>query len=66
MNLLGVWAGVNLMQRAAGRRYNNSTMLAKLHSFTLLGIDADKEYADPLGRPVPLVNGGKVIPGLLA
>lgn len=33
---------------------------------TLMGTDADKEYADPLGRPVPLVNGGKLIPGLIA
>jgi hypothetical protein len=41
-----------------------SDLLRTIH--TLLGIDADKEYADPLGRPVPLVNGGKIIPGLLA
>ena len=41
-----------------------SDLLRTIH--TLLGIDADKEYADALGRPVPLVNGGKVIPGLLA
>ncbi len=34
--------------------------------YTLMGIDSDTEYADPLGRPVPLVNGGKLIPGLLA
>jgi hypothetical protein len=38
-------------------------LLRTIH--TLLGIDADKEYADPLGRPVPLVNGGKLIPGLV-
>lgn len=38
-----------------------------LHTIhTLLGIDSAKEYADPLGRPVPLVDGGKLIPGLLA
>ncbi len=40
-----------------------SDLLRTIH--TLLGIDADKEYPDPLGRPVPLVNGGKLIPGLL-
>lgn len=39
-------------------------LLRTIH--TLLGIDPDKEYADPLGRPVPLVNGGKLIPGLIA
>ena len=39
-------------------------LLRTIH--TLLGIDADKEYADPLGRPVPLVSGGKLIPGLIA
>lgn len=39
-------------------------LLRTIH--TLLGIDCDKEYADPLGRPVPLVNGGKLIPGLIA
>lgn len=33
---------------------------------TLLGIDPEKEHPDPLGRPVPIVNGGKVIPGLIA
>ena len=33
---------------------------------TLLGIDSHKEYEDPLGRPVPLVDGGKLIPGLIA
>ena len=39
-------------------------LLRTIH--TLLGIDADKEYPDPLGRPVPLVNGGRVIPDLIA
>ena len=39
-------------------------LLRTIH--TLLGIDADKEYEDPLGRPVPLVSGGKLIPGLIA
>jgi len=33
---------------------------------TLLGIDSTKEHPDPLGRPVPIVNGGTVIPGLIA
>lgn len=33
---------------------------------TLMGINADKEYYTPLGRPVPVVDGGRVIPGLLA
>lgn len=32
---------------------------------SLLGIDAHKTYADPLGRPVPLVDGGHMIPGLI-
>lgn len=41
-----------------------SDVLRTIHS--LMGIDADKEYPDPLGRPVPLVNGGKLIPGLIA
>jgi hypothetical protein len=27
----------------------------------LLGIDPDKTYYGPLGRPVPIVDGGKVI-----
>ena len=30
----------------------------------LMGIDSDKVYYGPLGRPVPIVNGGKVIEGL--
>ncbi len=34
--------------------------------YTILGVDADKEYQSPIGRPVKVVNGGKLIPGLLA
>ena len=41
-----------------------SDVLRTIH--TLMGIDSDKAYPDPLGRPVPLVNGGKLIPGLIA
>src|SRR5439155_20918987 len=41
-----------------------SDFLHTVHA--LLGIDSDKEYPDPLGRPVPIVNGGKLIPGLIA
>src|SRR4029077_708517 len=37
-----------------------SDLLHTIH--TLLGIDSKKEYLDPLGRPVPLVDGGKLIP----
>jgi hypothetical protein len=33
--------------------------------FTLMGIDCDKTYLTPLGRPVPVVDGGKVIAGLV-
>ncbi len=39
-------------------------LLRTIH--TLMGIDSSKEYPDPLGRPVPIVNGGKLIPGLIA
>lgn len=41
-----------------------SDILRTIH--TLLGIDSDKEYPDPLGRPLPIVNGGRVISELLA
>ena len=34
--------------------------------FYLMGVDADKVYHTPLGRPVPIVNGGKRIDELLA
>lgn len=34
--------------------------------FHLLGIDCDKTYYTPLGRPVPIVNGGKRIDEVLA
>ncbi len=34
--------------------------------FHLLGVDADKIYHTPLGRPVPLVNGGQRIDEVLA
>ena len=33
--------------------------------FHLMGVDADKTYLTPLGRPVPVVNGGKVIDELI-
>ena len=33
--------------------------------FHLLGIDSDKTYYTPLGRPVPIVNGGRVIQELI-
>ena len=31
----------------------------------LMGIDPDRTYLGPLGRPVPIVDGGKVIHGLI-
>lgn len=34
--------------------------------FHLLGVDANKVYETPLGRPVPIVNGGKRIDEVLA
>ena len=33
--------------------------------FHLMGVDSSKTYLTPVGRPVPIVNGGKVIQGLL-
>jgi hypothetical protein len=32
---------------------------------TLMGIDPEKTYYGPLGRPVPIVDGGKLIRGLV-
>lgn len=32
--------------------------------FTLMGIKTDKTYYTPQGRPVPVLEGGKLIPGL--
>lgn len=34
--------------------------------FRQLGVDTNKTYYTPIGRPVPIVSGGKVIPGLMA
>ena len=34
--------------------------------FHLMGIDSDKTYYSPLGRPVPIVSGGKIISALIA
>ena len=34
--------------------------------FHLIGVDADKSYLTPLGRPVPVVNGGQIIREALA
>lgn len=34
--------------------------------FHLMGVDADKVYHTPLGRPVPIVNGGQKIDEILA
>jgi hypothetical protein len=37
-----------------------------LHTiFHLMGIDTKKTYYTPLGRPVPIVDGGRIIPGLV-
>jgi len=33
--------------------------------FYLMGIDSDKSYLTPLGRPVPIVDGGRVVESLL-
>jgi hypothetical protein len=33
--------------------------------FHQLGIDSSKVYNTPLGRPVPIVNGGRVIKDLV-
>ena len=33
--------------------------------FHLMGIDTTKIYNTPLGRPVPIVDGGRIIPGLI-
>ena len=33
--------------------------------FNLMGIDTKKTYHTPLGRPVPICGGGKMIPGLV-
>ena len=32
----------------------------------LLGINSKKEYPDTLNRPIPITDGGKLIPGLIA
>ena len=37
-----------------------------LHSiYVLMGIDPDSEYHGPLGRPIPILADGKMIPGLV-
>src|SRR5690606_21435827 len=33
--------------------------------FWLMGIDSSKEYFEPLGRPVPIVDGGRLIQDLI-
>jgi uncharacterized protein (DUF1501 family) len=30
-----------------------------------MGIDTTRTYNTPLGRPVPIVDGGRIIPGLV-
>lgn len=32
----------------------------------LMGIESKREYPDTLNRPIPIVDGGKLIPGLIA
>lgn len=34
--------------------------------YTLLGVDPTHDFQTPIGRPSKIVNGGKMIPGLLA
>jgi hypothetical protein len=43
--------------------YGVSDLLRTL--FHQMGIDTTKTYYTPLGRPVPIVDGGKIIPGLV-
>jgi len=53
-------------KQAAAPTEHPVTVEDLLHTLlTLLGIDSEKTYYTPLGRPVPLVNGGKMIPGLV-
>jgi len=33
--------------------------------YTLMGIDTNKTYQTPLGRPVPILDNGRMIPGLV-
>lgn len=33
--------------------------------YTLMGIDTNKTYLTPVGRPVPILDGGEMIPGLV-
>ena len=47
----------------ADRPVSPKDILATLYH--LMGIDPTKTYYTPLGRPVPIVNGGRVIPGLV-
>jgi hypothetical protein len=38
-----------------------------LHTiYAILGVDSTREYQTPIGRPSKIVNGGALIPGLLA
>ncbi len=34
--------------------------------YSILGVDPTREYQTPIGRPSKVVNGGKMIPGLVA
>jgi hypothetical protein len=62
----GLVIGATDKQAAAPTRdpVSVADLLRTIH--TLLGIDPDKEYSDPLGRPVPIIGEGKLIPGLVA
>jgi uncharacterized protein (DUF1501 family) len=33
--------------------------------YSILGVDTNKAYQTPIGRPSNIVNGGKMIPGLV-
>jgi len=34
--------------------------------YSILGVDSTKAYQTPIGRPSNIVNGGRIIPGLVA
>ena len=54
-------------KQAAAPTSNPVSVSDLLHTVhTLLGIDSKKENLDSLGRPLPLVDGGNLIPGLIA
>lgn len=65
----GIRAGqiIGATDEHASQPISDPVSIDDLHRtiYTLMSIDTHKSYLTPLGRPMPILDGGKMIPGLV-